>query len=356
MGSPYQKLVIFYFSGTGNARQTALWIADEAEKNGIETKVENIEKINIAALPDSRENLLIGFCSPTHGFNLPPVMLKFLWKFPKGPGADAFIINTRAGMKMGKLFLPGLGGMAQYFAAVVLRLKGYKIVGMQPMDLPSNWISIHPGLREKVVNSIFQRCDRISRSFTRKIVSGKRVYKALHSLPFDLAVFPIAILYFIIGRFAIAKTFIATSACTECGLCEKQCPVHAIKMIRNRPYWTFSCESCMRCMNNCPERAIQTSHSFTIAFWWLIFSFMLPWALSKLQYFDFFGEKTFGSVSNFIADLITWFFGLILIYIAYELTHYLLRFRIFDNLVAYTSFTKYTFWRRYRPAKKQSKK
>jgi len=351
MEARYQNLSIFYFSGTGNARRTAEWIADEFEHRGVNSRLVNIEHFEIADIPPTDQNNLIGFCSPTHGFNLPPVMLKFLWRFPGQKSTDVFIINTRAGMKMGKIFLPGLGGVAQYYAALVLWSKGYKIRGMQPMDLPSNWISLHPGLRQKVVYSIFGRCEMISRKFANRMLDGKRVYKALWSLPFDLALAPIALLYFIIGRFALAKTFVATNLCTECGLCEKQCPVKAIKMIRNRPYWTFSCESCMRCMNNCPERAIETSQSFSIALWWIILSIIAPWAISKIYDFDLLNFERQGFAFGLLNDLLAWFIGLIAVWLSYELIHYLMQFKVFDKLVAYTSFTKYKFWRRYKAPK-----
>ncbi len=89
---------------------------------------------------------LVGFCSPTHGFNLPPIVLTFIRNFPKVKNKDAFILNTRGGMKLYKLFLPGLSGIAQLLPALMLSLKGFRIVGMQPLDLPSNWLILHPGL------------------------------------------------------------------------------------------------------------------------------------------------------------------------------------------------------------------
>lgn len=355
MKSIYNNLVIFYFSGTGNARITANWVADEARKGGLSVQVINIDHLKNIPIPSFPEKTLIGFCAPTHGFNFPPIMLRFLWRFPKQKGTDVFIINTRAGMKISKFFLPGLGGVAQYLAALVLWFKGCKIKGMQPMDLPSNWISLHPGLCQKVVDSIFKRCEGISRKFINKLLDGKRVYKALWSLPFDIVVSPIAILYFLIGRFVIAKTFVASNQCTQCGLCVKQCPVDAIKMIENRPYWTFSCESCMRCMNNCPERAIETSHSFTLAIWWLILWIIAPWLILKiygLQLFNFDEASSFG---GFLEDILNWFIGLAVIWVGYRLMHYLMRFKWFDNLVAYTSFTKYKFWRRYKPSRRMNK-
>jgi len=113
--------------------------------------------------------------------------------------------------------------------ALYLKLKGYKIVGLQPMDLPSNWISLHLGLRQKIINLIFNRCKKITKKFANKILSGKKVYKGLISLPIDLLISPISLAYYLLGRFAIAKTFVATDACNNCGLSQ---------LTMNFPYFT----------------------------------------------------------------------------------------------------------------------
>lgn len=350
--NPYNKLIVFYFSGTGNAKRTAEWIIGVAKDKGLETQLINIDHFKFETRPEYDEHTLIGFCSPTHGFNFPPIMMHFIFRFPRAGKANIFILNTRAGMKLHKLFLPGLSGLAQYLAAIVLRLKGYKIVGMQPMDLPSNWISLHPGLKQKVVESIFRRCKKITGRFAEKILQGKKVYKALLSFPFDLVIAPVSFAYYLVGRFAIAKTFIATDACTNCGLCEKKCPVGAIKNSKTRPYWTFDCENCMHCMNHCPERAIETAIGFTALLWWLAFSILPVWLLKLLL------DNVFMDIgTNPITAQIIYYFlfiggGLFTIFLAYRLLHFLMRFKFFNKIIGYTSLTKYKFWRRYKAPKR----
>ena len=352
MPAAYQNLLIYYFSGTGNAKRSAEWISESATEMGINARMINIDRFVKPKIPEADGKTLIGFCSPTHGFNLPPNMLKFIWKFPRRKNTDVFILNTRAGMKLSKIFLPGLSGLAQFFSALVLLFKGYKIRGMQPMDLPSNWISIHPGLRQKVVDSMFERCERITKKFAYRILTGGSKYKAFLSLPFDLAVAPVAVGYFCIGRFGIAKTFVASNACTNCGLCEKQCPVKAIKTIQGRPYWTFNCESCMRCMNNCPERAIETAQTFTIAFWWIALSLFIPWLLKEFYGIILLNVNAQNWKTNLFENLFGWIISLLLIWAGYKLLYYLMKFPVLNNLVAYSSFTKYKFWRRYKAPKR----
>ncbi|MFC2111305.1 EFR1 family ferrodoxin [Bacteroidota bacterium] len=345
----YSKLIIYYFSGTGNAKRAAEWIINVAKSKGLETVLYNIDKKPKVNSNELDENTLVGFCSPTHGFNLPPIMLSFIAKFPKGTKANAFILNTRAGMKMYKLFTPGLSGAAQILPAFMLRLKGINTVGFQPMDLPSNWISIHPGMRDKVVLSIFHRCKRITEKFAGKILDGKKVHKGLISLPIDIAILPITLAYYLVGRFFIAKTFISTDECNECKLCYKSCPVNAIKWISGRPFWTFNCESCMRCMNTCPKRAIETALTFTLLIWWLMFS-VLPMLLvgylvkQNFASSDWIKSELFNNALQITS-------GFLVMFIAYKALHYLMRFKFFNNLIAYTSLTKYKFWRRYKAPK-----
>ena len=191
----YKSLIIYYFTGTGNALAAANWIAKVAIKKNINVEIQKItpslqvQKLNIS------DNTLIGFCYPTHGFNAPPIVIDFLLRFPKLKN-KVFLLNTRAGMKISKLFLPGLSGLAQLLPAIILSSKGYKTIGFQPMDLPSNWISIHPGLRQKVVDSIFERCKQKTKRFASKVLLDKKVYQGMISLPIDLLISPIALAYY----------------------------------------------------------------------------------------------------------------------------------------------------------------
>ncbi|MCG6185969.1 EFR1 family ferrodoxin [Maribellus maritimus] len=336
------NLKIYYFTGTGNAQAVANWIAEYFSENKIKTEITKISPSLRIGADEVGENSLIGFCYPTHGFNAPPVVIDFLLRFPKQKN-KVFLINTRAGMKLSKLFTPGMSGLAQLLPALILKLKGFQIIGMQPMDLPSNWISIHPGLREKVVESIFIRCKRITQNVAIKLITEKRFFKGLLSLPLDLAVSPISIGYYLFGRFALTKTYIAGNKCNGCRICEKQCPVQAIQMKNNRPFWTGKCESCMHCMNICPKKAIQTPHLFVAVVWWLIFSIIPLFFTSKLAPEDSFMHAH----SNLVLWTTIFITGLPVVFFSYRILHLLLRYRFFNWLITYTSFTRLPFWRRY---------
>lgn len=350
----YSKVYLYYFSGTGNAKRVTEWISENCISKSIPVEIIKIEEGIKPHIETTEEKKLIGFLSPTHGFNLPPLVLHFIFAFPKVKNADVFILNTRAGMKLSKLFLPGLSGIALLLAALVLFLKGFRIKGLQPIDLPSNWISLHPGLKQKVVESMYERIRKKVEKFSNKILSGKRVYTGLISLPVDLAISPISIGYYFIGRFMLAKTFVATSKCTACELCVKQCPVQALKMKNNRPYWTYDCESCMRCMNTCPERAIETPHGFVIVLWVILFNIppiFLTWILNKYAIcpcsLTIYHKLAYNAAQVAFMFLTVW--------ITYWILYKFMRFRIIDFVIKYTSFTHYKFWRRYKAPKKDKR-
>jgi Pyruvate/2-oxoacid:ferredoxin oxidoreductase delta subunit len=349
------KLHLYYFSGTGNAKNVAYRIVKKAGKYGINSCISDLSQIDRKNISAPAENEMIGFVSPTHGFNFPPVTMYFIFRFPRTKFKNkVFIVNTRAGMKLGKYFLPGLSGLALWLAVLALWIKGYKIIGLRSIDLPSNWISLHPGLKEKVVLSIQERCRRITDKFADDIFNGKKNYRALYDILQDLLVSPIGVLYFFIGRFFLAKTFYASSKCNNCDVCIEGCPVHAIKKISNRPYWTFKCESCMKCMNTCPQRAIETGHGYVFGSLYVINTFAIVAFWNYISTLNFFPEQ--GAAFQIMQQLVDAGLTLFLLMIGYRLIHYLKRMVILKQIIEYTSLTKYAFWRRYKYKENQKEK
>jgi len=347
----YNKIVVYYFSGTGNAKNTALWVGNEVKKAGIEFEIFNITKIKNHEIPIPTSKTLIGFISPTHGFHFPEIMRKFIKAFPKSENCDAFVMNTRAGVRFQKRTIRGLSGVLHYWSSIVLRLKGYKIVGLFPVDLPSNWISIHPAIEKKGTEIIYNHMEPKVRQFAKDLISGKRNFKAfsISEIILDIIVSPIAILYMLFGKYFFSKSFIASSKCNMCEICEKTCPVQAIKKVDKRMFWTYKCESCMKCMNVCPEKAIETAHGFMIGLW-IISSIIVDFLISYTLKFHVFENWQWLRNESvvFLIDSIAIF---LFLFIGYRLMHWLMRFKIFERIFVLTSLTNYKFWCRYKSPK-----
>lgn len=268
------SLVVYYFSGTGNARTVASWLCEAASRKKIASRMINIADIDRRHVAAPDPDALVAFVSPVHGFNYPPIMVHFLFHFPKGKNA-VLLLNTRAGMKIGKVATPGLSGVTFYLASLFLLLKGYTINAHYPVNLPSNWMSIHPSLNARTVQFLFDKYRAKVTAFAERALDGKKNFKGLIEIVQDAIIAPITLGYYLVGRFFFAKSFYASRECDNCGVCIKGCPVHAIKEVGGRPYWRYTCESCMKCMSTCPKRAIETAHGFVGGLLFLFYGVVL---------------------------------------------------------------------------------
>lgn len=58
------------------------------------------------------------------------------------------------------------------------------------------------------------------------------------------------------------SSFTVNCSCIHCGLCVKNCPVHAIEMKKDKPSWVLpKCDNCLRCLHHCPVEAINYGDS-----------------------------------------------------------------------------------------------
>lgn len=338
MNFPIKKAVIFYFSGTGNAKQVTSWLAEFAGKKGVACQTFDISKVDPGSLEAISRDTLIIIISPVHGFNFPKITLNFIERFPKGKN-NIVLMNTRAGMKIGHFITPGLTGIAFILSSFLLMRKGYKITGQIPFDMPSNWISIHPSLNKQTIKFIHQKIYFRTEKHAVKIFSGKRDFLAFRDILQDLLISPVSMGYYLIGRFAFAKSFYASKDCDNCGICLNSCPVSAIIRVNNRPFWTFKCESCMKCMNFCPRKAIDTSHGL-LATAYVLGSTLTSYILSHLF--------TITIQPGFSRLLLSSLIFLGLLWGLYKFQHVLLGNEIIRKLITFTSLTHYKFWGRYR--------
>ena len=333
-----KSLIIYYFSGTGNAKQIATWFSDIALNNKINCQLFNIaerDNINLQAVdPDA----LIFIISPVHGFNFPKITIDFIRHFPKGRN-KIVLLNTRAGMRIGSFVTPGLTGIAFMLSSFILRRKGYHIKGQIPFDMPSNWISIHPALNEYTVKYLHKKNYSRVEKLAGKIFAGKTIFLSRRDIIQDILISPVSLGYYLAGRFLFAKSFYANINCNNCHLCIKQCPVNAIKLINLRPYWTFNCESCMHCMNYCPEKAIETAHGL------IIIISLLGSSLTTLLLTRFIINIHGYNTVRIMLFTIVFF---ILLWVFYYFQHLLLKNKYIGKFISFLSLTHFNFWGRYK--------
>ncbi len=331
-----KRLKIFYFSGTGNAKRIATWFSELAIDENVDCQIYNISEVDIKSMDTIPSDVLIMIISPVHGFNYPKITLNFIEHFPKGNNC-VILMDTRAGMRIGNFVTPGLSGVTFLLSSFLLQRKGYNIVGQVPFDMPSNWISVHPALNEKTVKFLHEKNYDKVKKHAGIIFSGHSDFFAYRDLLQDILITPVSLGYYYVGRFFFAKSFYATNACNNCGICGRECPVHAIKNSKGLPFWTFKCESCMKCMNICSRRAIESAHGL-----WVVL-ITLSSLLTGLFY-------NFLNLSNHAGLIKFVFFNIIflaLLRVFYRIQYLFLKNKIIGKLIALTSLTHYKFWGRY---------
>ena len=333
----FSKLIIFYFSGTGNAKQIALWVTECAKERGIDSQLYNISTVDSLEMFDSETAIVI--ISPIHGFSYPKITFDFIKKLPKGNN-QVILMATRAGMRIRNFVTPGLTGIAFLVSNILLKSKGYRIIGQIPFDMPSNWFFFHPAFSKKTVDFIFEKNHSRVKKHTDTLFSTNRNFLSRKDLLQDILISPVSLGYSLAGKYVFAKSFYASGKCTNCNLCINTCHAKAIKIVNGKPFWTFRCQSCMKCMTSCPAKAIESAHGLIVAI--SILSSVSLSALSGFIFADYFH-------STIVKLLIFTLLLILFLLVFYRIQHVLLRNKYLKKLIVFTSLTHYKFWGKRNP-------
>ncbi len=333
--------LIYIFSGTGNGLWAAKCLQSGFLENEQQTQIILLKK----EVKFKNQYSDYGFIYPAHGFGLPWLVLKFIFTLPMGKGRNIFLVNPRAGSKIGKIQFPGISGWALLLPIIILKMKGWKINGILPIDTPSNWVSLHPAYSDKAIYFLMNKCRKTLMNFANKLAIGGKSYslKFFLSLPFDIILLPIFMGYLCVGRFFLAKTFIASDQCNSCGICIKNCPTKSISMKNGSPYWDFTCESCMRCLAFCPRNAITCSQPMAF-----LILFAISWIPVTQWFTDYFvniNPQVFNPFYGIIYLTVVTFFCIPFFWVVYFLMHQLKRIKIISKILEYSSLTRW--WRKY---------
>jgi Pyruvate/2-oxoacid:ferredoxin oxidoreductase delta subunit len=335
---------LHYMTGTGNTYRVASWMAEAARARGLEVSLEAIGGPESPRLEPSTDGLL-GVLFPTHGFTAPWGALKHVARMPRMRDRHAFVVATRAGWGWTWLRLPGFEGTGSWLIALMLALKGARLVGITGVDMPSNWTAVHPGMQAANVEDIVERARARVGAFADAILDGGTVYRGWISLLFGLLLVPASLGYLLFARPLLGKLFLADERCTSCGICAKACPFGAIRMFgrpKARPYWTWHCESCMRCMNVCPESSIQAWQPGMVGLSLLASAVGVPIGILLALS----GLLRIGMAGTLVGQILSWAAVLGVWAACYALLWWLTRYVPVAWLMGHTTFTR--IYRRYR--------
>ncbi len=233
--------MIVYFSGTGNSRYCADFLAYHLEDQAVDAG--QYLKQGIQA------ELLSGkpwiFVSPTYAWQLPRIFADFIRESWIQGSKEAYFVMT-CGSE--------IGGAAKYNQELC-RQKNLNYRGTLEVPMPENYIALFSAPDRESSEKIIKAAQPILEDGCARIQRGEAFPEKKASAVDRVKSGPINKGFY--TCYISAEKFFATSQCIGCGKCEKACVLNNIRIENNRPVWGKNCTHCMACICGCPLEAIE---------------------------------------------------------------------------------------------------
>lgn len=275
------KVIIDYFSGTGNTAHCVGIISEQLKANGYEVTINRISKESNVKEPDI-DYRIIAF--PVLSWAAPVLVKRFIQQMPITNKTKIAILAVNGAYIKNNELIKGYTGQALEQIERIFRKKGYDVFLSGNASFPENWTQVTNPCTIEEAKIIYTLGEDEVTIFIDKFINKKtELYRCgLFNWVWSYLT---SELFGILGRRALGKFFIADLNCTGCAICAKICPSKTIKMFEKKPHWSFNCEDCNRCINYCPEKAIQVSIPLAIMHLTINFGLTIVVILSILTYF-----------------------------------------------------------------------
>ncbi|QOX63715.1 4Fe-4S ferredoxin [Anoxybacterium hadale] len=235
--------MIFYFTGTGNSLYAANAIAEAQGEQLISIPAEMDRKQEVYSY-EQKDGELLGFVFPVYAWGPPAIVLDFVSKLRVTGKPYVFSLCTCGDEE----------GQSTRMLAKNLAASGIVLKSSFALRMPNNYVVgfdvDSKDLEERKLKEAEETLREINGIISRR-------ESAHRNIPGRFPRLKTRVVNPLFNRFAMdTKKFYADDKCISCGLCEKVCPVHTIK-VETKPVWGKACTQCLACIHRCPVRAIQ---------------------------------------------------------------------------------------------------
>lgn len=240
-GKAYKSVTIAYFSGTGGTKLAAEYLEQKWKERGIQT---TMQVIGSEQPGQGKETDLFIVLSPVYAARLASIVEDWLSKLSKVSRIPAAVISVSAGGEISP------NTACRIPSKRLLQQKGYTVIYETMLVMPSNFgVQTPPELAKQLITVLPHKVSGIVSDLlagTERITQPIRKDRCFSFLGRGEH----------LGARLFGKSIRVTEDCTQCGLCQKNCPTKNIRG-EGTPQFGFRCIMCCKCVYLCPVQAIK---------------------------------------------------------------------------------------------------
>ena len=233
--------MIVYFSGTGNSRFAAEYLAKQLGDELLDAS----QRMKVGERDSIRSDRPWIFAAPIYAWRMANVMAEYIRRTELTGSLDAYFVLT-CGSEIGN---------AGRYATQLCEESGLNYKGVLEVVMPENYIAMFNAPGEDESRAIVAKAKPVlelaaDRIRQREDLSAPRVglLDKLKSGPINEGFYKF---------YVKADGFFTTDACTGCGVCVEVCPLNNVQLNEGKPVWGMHCAHCMACICGCLTEAIE---------------------------------------------------------------------------------------------------
>ncbi len=232
--------MILYFSGTGNTKFVAEYIAEHIGDECV--SLNDILKYKLPLRFNSVKPFVIA--APIYASCYPTIIMKLIRK-AEFTGSDKIYFLTTMGAGTGAFEVP---------LEKIADEKDMAYMGACGVPMPNNYIAGSDLPNADEAESKIKAALPLMKELSEHILAGEMIEKYDRGTSYFVAK---------LGNVIFEKFFMSSSGyrvsanCVSCGKCEEGCPVNNVKLSpAGVPHFDHYCIGCYACINRCPMNAI----------------------------------------------------------------------------------------------------
>ncbi|SFX24384.1 EFR1 family ferrodoxin [Ruminococcus sp. XPD3002] len=233
--------MILYFTGTGNTKFAAEYLADHIEDELV--SLNDILKYKRPLEFSSDKAFVV--CAPIHAWGFPRIIVRLIKRAKFSGSSKLYFIGTMQSQT---------GDCDKELSRITAEI-GMEYMGFCGIPMPNNYITGGKLPTSSQADELIEASLPVMNELSSRIFQELVITKT-DCTPF--AAIASGAVNALFNRFAVNdKKFIVSGQCTSCGKCEKVCPVNNIKLSSaGVPHFRDYCINCFSCINRCPSEAI----------------------------------------------------------------------------------------------------